>query len=262
MDSFIDLLKNRSEELEEIICQSKKQLSVLPKGKLRIATKRYGPQFYVKTDGEEEVYLTGKQRGLAARLAQRDYSEKVLKQAVRAQRCIKMAIRVCLENPIVAIWTGMHPARRALVEPFEVADEEFVERWSNESYEPKKFDENDISYTTERGERVRSKSEKIIADMLFARGVPYYYEFPLHLPGRGDIYPDFRVLNVRLRREFRLEHFGMMDNPEYAASFLRKMRSYEQSGYFPGDNLLFTMETSREPLRPETVNELIHRFLL
>ena len=262
MDSFIDVLKKREEELEEIIFQCKKQLSELPKGKLRVAARRYGAQYYAKTDGKREVYLTKKQRGLASKLAQRNYCERVLQQAISEQKHLRAMMKTCRENSIVAIWTGMHPARRALVEPFEVTDEEFVERWSNESYEPKKFDENDISYTTERGERVRSKSEKIIADMLFARGVPYYYEFPLHLPGRGDIYPDFRVLNVRLRREFRLEHFGMMDNPEYAASFLRKMRSYEQSGFFPGDNLLFTMETSREPLRPETVNELIHRFLL
>ena len=261
MDSFIDMLKKREDELEELIYRCKKQLSVLPKGTLRVAAKRYGPQYYAKSDGKKEVYLTKKQKGLAERLAQSDYCDKVLRQATREQRLVRMAMKACRENSIEAIWTGMHPARRALVEPFVLTDEEYVARWSSQTYTPRKFNENDISYTTERGERVRSKSEKIIADMLLVRGVPYYYEFPLDMPGWGVIYPDFRVLNVRTRREYRLEHFGMMDNPDYAAGFLRKMKMYEQNGYFPGDNLLFTMETSREPLRPEVVSELIQRFL-
>ena len=47
---------------------------------------------------------------------------------------------------------------------------------------------------TERGERVRSKSEKIIADKLFLQNIPYHYERPIYLKGFGMVYPDFCCL--------------------------------------------------------------------
>lgn len=261
MDPLFAMLKRRDEELAEIIRLSKKQLSTLPEGKLRIATKPYGMQYYARTAGEKEVYLPKGQKTLAMKLAQRDYCEKVLCRALREQKQMRLAMEVSGENAVETIWPGLHPGRKALVKPLVLTNEAYAEWWSSQEFTPRKISDTDISYPTERGERVRSKSEKIIADMLFARGVPYYYEFPLHLTGWGDVYPDFRVLNVRTRKEYRLEHFGMMDNPEYVAGFLRKMRMYEQNGYFPGDNLLFTLETSREPLEPEIVGELIQRFL-
>ncbi|MBR5713112.1 MAG: hypothetical protein IKX54_05905 [Lachnospiraceae bacterium] len=260
MDSLFAALKMRNDELAEVIRASRRQLAGLPEGKLRVAAKPYGMQYYARVGGKE-TYLPAKQRGLAVKLAQRDYCEKVLESAQREQKLLKAAMEVRNAGAIEAIWPGLHPGRKALVEPLVLTDEAYAERWSSQDFTPRKISDNDNSYLTERGERVRSKSEKIIADMLFLRGVPYFYEFPLQLTGWGDVYPDFRVLNVRTRREFRLEHFGMMDNTDYMAGFLRKMRMYEQNGYFPGDNLLFTMETSREPLKPETVSELICRFL-
>ena len=51
---------------------------------------------------------------------------------------------------------------------------------------------------TNNGEIVRSKSEKIIADLLFMLGIPYVYECPLDTPG-GTIYPDFTILDISTR---------------------------------------------------------------
>ena len=61
-----------------------------------------------------------------------------------------------------------------------------------------------------------SKSEIILADLLNRNGIPYRYEYPVHLKGWGKVYPDFTLLDVRKRREIYWEHFGMMDDSEYA----------------------------------------------
>ena len=98
--------------------------------------------------------------------------------------------------------------------------------------------------------------------MLAFRGVPYRYEYPLKIRGWGVFYPDFYALNVRTREEFILEHFGMMDNPEYLRKFMKKTRIYEKNGIYFGNNLLCTFETSADPLDPLAVDELIRRFLL
>lgn len=68
----------------------------------------------------------------------------------------------------------------------------------------------------------------IIADLLNKEGIPYRYEYPIQLNGVGWIYPDFTVLNVRLRKEYYWEHLGMMDDYSYAEKALQKISSYEQ----------------------------------
>ena len=83
-------------------------------------------------------------------------------------------------------------------------------------------------------ERVRSKSEVIIADTLARHGVPYRYEYPLKLKSGRDgafrtIHPDFLCLNVRTRAEFYWEHFGLMDDPDYLERTLAFIRLFKCS---------------------------------
>ena len=49
-----------------------------------------------------------------------------------------------------------------------------------------------LIHRTERGDFGRSKSELVIADKRFARGIDYVYEQPLELEGGRVRYPDSR----------------------------------------------------------------------
>ncbi len=108
------------------------------------------------------------------------------------------------------IYGNLHKARQKLIVPVKETMEEFVHNWEAVRYEGKGFRTDVPEFYTAKGERVRSKSEVIIADALYRKGIPYRYEYPLHLSGVGEIYPDFMVLNVRLRKEMYWEHFGRM----------------------------------------------------
>ena len=121
-------------------------------------------------------------------------------------------------------------------------------------------DENAI--ITEKGEQVRSKSEKIIADKLFMKGIPYVYEQPLYLKGYGYVMPDFKILNVKTRKEFFLEHFGMMDEVEYVRKALRKLETFEKNDIYPGEKLLMTFETSDSPINIKLLDEMVNRYLI
>ncbi len=261
MDSFFAALKKRKQELKDTLEECRHQLENLPEGRLRIAEKPGGPQYYQSGDGKD-TYLRVSDRKTAEQLAQRRYCEKVIRQAQKELKQMESLEAVCQEDFLASLWKEMNPLRRALVQPLDIPDEEYAKAWSEVAYTGKEIDETERTFLTERGETVRSKSEKIIADMLALRGVPYRYEYPLKLRGWGLFYPDFHALNVRTREEFILEHFGMMDNPEYVRKFLRKMRIYERSGIYPGHNLLCTFETSAEPLDSSAVEKLIQRFLI
>ena len=80
--------------------------------------------------------------------------------------------------------------------------------------------------------------------------------------GYGTVYPDFTLLNVRARTEIYLEHFGMMDNPEYAQKAIQKLETYSKNGIYIGKNLLVTFETLRNPLDMKMVEGMLKEFIL
>ena len=149
-------------------------------------------------------------------------------------------------------------------------DEQYAAKWQSVTWSGKSFSPDLPEVFTARGERVRSKSEVIIADTLFRHNIPYRYEFPLQLhrstqntrSSTVTFHPDFLCLNVRTRTEFYWEHFGIMDNPEYSNNAAGKLRLYTENGILPGRNLIITMETQKEPLNIRVLEKLISEFLL
>lgn len=119
---------------------------------------------------------------------------------------------------------------------------------------------NEQMIITEQGERVRSKSEKIIADKLYMLGIPYRYECPALMKGRRGnvtIYPDFTILRMPERREVYFEHFGLMDDADYVNAVMHKLDTYEKNGIYLGINLFFTHETSKRPLNTVVLDRLL-----
>ena len=88
------------------------------------------------------------------------------------------------------------------------------------------------------GYMVRSKSEVIIANMLFDRDIPFKYELPLYAPDGTFYLPDFRI-NWR-GEEFFWEHVGMLHDERYRKHWEIKKRWYDK--HFPG-RLVSTQES-------------------
>lgn len=100
-----------------------------------------------------------------------------------------------------------------------------------------------LIHRTARGEMVRSKSEVIIANLLHAAGVEYAYE--RELTGEivpGTVRPDFTFIDPS-GEPVVWEHLGMLDRPDYRASWERRRAWYEGNGYVLGESL-FTSEES------------------
>ncbi len=77
----------------------------------------------------------------------------------------------------------------------------------------------------------------------------------------GTVYPDFTILHQRLRKEIYWEHLGMMDDAAYAENTFRRLAAYLQSGYFPGDRLMVSWETSLQPLNIRLIQSMIRQML-
>ncbi len=106
-----------------------------------------------------------------------------------------------------------------------------------------------LIHRTSKGHMVRSKSELVIANMLFKAGVPYEYEKALAAPEtrRGKMFPDFNFSDAS-GDLLIWEHFGRMDDPNYVNGRDWKMRWYSDHGYKQGENLFVTEETQSSGL--------------
>nr|MCR5178812.1 hypothetical protein [Lachnospiraceae bacterium] len=163
---------------------------------------------------------------------------------------------------LIHIYDRLKPARKRLVNPIYVDDEQYIQEWRSKEYETLDFYEMKNDFYSENGVRVRSKSELIIANMLEKNRIPYRYEYPLRLKGQVIVRPDFLCLNVRMRKEYIWEHFGMMDNPSYANRNVEKITKYEQNGYSIGENMIMTFETTQCAINPMNIKRIIDQYLL
>ena len=236
-----------------------------PTGNLRVVNNRGNKEYYlcVKNGDTNGKYISKQNIHVAYDIAQRDYELKIIRNANQWKKWVSRCLRTMPGSEIKDVHM-FYKNRQELIVPYELDDVEYVDAWMSAQYKGKQFEEDYYEIITEKGERVRSKSEKIIADKLYMMNIPYRYEFPLELkyPNYRVIYPDFVILNVRERKEYILEHFGMMDCAEYCENAIRKMNLYMKNGYIPGVSIIYTYETSQTPIDIQAINRLLAEYFL
>ena len=205
-DDVRSILKAREDFLKDLIEKKKKSLKETPPGSLWISKCRNKPQYYQyyveKTEIVSRAYIPQEKKDLIHRLAQKSYDEKVLREAEKESRVLQHALVYYGGKTIDGIFEKLPKVRQEIVDPIEKSREEFVREWNAFTYIGKGFAEDAAELFTYRGERVRSKSELIIANILFRNSIPYRYECPIELDGSGTVYPDFTVLNTDRRKEY------------------------------------------------------------
>ena len=247
-----------------MIQQKRKELEGVPEGKLRCKLNRSRQEYYwVKDTGDTTgQYIPVGQSELKSALAQKAYDQKVLDYSEGEYKRICALEKYREAHPLESAYEQYSPARKALVRPIVLSDEEYITRWKSRQHTVLGFEEGAPEFYTKAGLRVRSKSEIIIAERLDDLVLPYIFEFPVYLPDRGWVFPDFTILNVRLRKAYLWEHLGRMDDPGYLVSNISKLKSYEKEGYYMGDNLIVTFETKDSPIDTRQVDRLIKHFLM
>ena len=270
-------IEKRLAELQNLLFTKKKSYEKAPQGRIRISQNSGHPEYYLLTErgSLRGKYLPHSQKTLARQLAQKDYDARLIKLLQKEISALQNYMKQTSNGrAIPELYDSLCPARRSLITPAILTNEQYAARWQDISWKGRPFASDAPYICTARGERVRSKSEVIIADTLFRYNIPYRYEFPITLKRitpddiRRDfgssitLYPDFLCLNTRTRTEFYWEHFGLMDDPAYSNNAAGKLRLYTENGLLPGRNLIITMETQTEPPSIKALEKLIEEFLL
>lgn len=263
MKGLLELLYEEQKRLETIVEKVKSRLIEAPTGTLRMSKSHNKLQYY-RCCGEKKsgIYINKNNIEMAKKLAQKTYDEKVLKLAEKRLSQIRKITKDYSENEIDEIYLNERAERQELIEPVELTWEQKIEEWKSREYKDKGFRDETPIILTERGERVRSKSEKILADYFYRNGIEYKYECPLYLNGIGTVYPDFTFLSQKTGEEIYWEHNGKVDDPAYARNMVKKIQAYENNGIWQGEKLILTYETEQTILNTGKIEQLVKRYLL
>lgn len=261
----------REQTLAKLVETKRRQLDNAPPGYLRIVpirgnTRYYHVQFSKTKEGERtSTYLSKKNDfQMVRRLAQKAYDARVLKTAEQELRAWEALARYFPDMSAEEVYATLSPARQKLVTPIRLTDEEYRAQWEAVTWEPGYFKPESPYYKTDRGERVRSKSEQLIANLLYRLGIPYRYEYPVTVlvDGQRQTWrPDFLILDVRNRKEYYLEHFGLLGDEDYARNAIRKMNVYEENGIYEGSSIIYSFESNLAPLDIRALERKVRRLL-
>lgn len=253
--------KRRLKELYLIQDKLEKRLKTYPEGKLHIVRSGSRVQYYLRTDSKDKsgTYLSKKEDKKIRTYLQKKYDEATIKQINSEIKNLEHILKR-VNSDLRKNYSDYPQEIKQYIVPVDVSDEDYIKEWLSIPYARKSILEDLPVYFTDRGERVRSKSELNIANMLNKMNVPYKYECPIRLSNGKIIHPDFTVLDVKKRREIYWEHRGMMDDRMYLKHAIERVKEYGKSGIYVGDNLLLTEETSTLPLGTNEIERLIRHF--
>lgn len=266
-DSIIPLVDKRLEEIDAAISLLQRRLKKSPEGVLYGSRSHSKWQWQHLLDSGRRLYLPQSEMNLIKGLAQKKYDGKVLSDLLKQRDALNRFRKAYVPSNGEIAYDSMPAEWQAVVEPLIPQCDAFIESWVRVRYKGKGIEGGGLK--TGNGELVRSKSEIIIANVLAGMNIPYRYEFP-HVMKVDDgvecrnvkFYPDFTCLNVRTRKEVLWEHFGLMDNPDYAQNALGKLDVYQRNGFEYGKNFIFSFETKVQALDVQKVKTIAERFLV
>ena len=131
-----------------------------------------------------------------------------------------------------------------------------------------KFLEEGLIHRTDAGDLVRSKSEVIIADKLYAKNIEYAYERRLEGSDGSWRYPDFTIEDDETGETIYWEHLGLIGDAEYRKRWERKLAWYRKQKILqpeePGERMATLLVTQDDPkggIDSAAISALINRHL-
>lgn len=256
----IRVLEDEIKNLEKVNSEAKRHIRKSEKHNLTTRKIRGCYRYYL-----DDKYAGKDKLGTVKALAEQEYYRKLLKDTgVLLEKAKSYKMSCEKHNPCMA-FRSLHEGKRKLITPMVDDIDELIEKFEKEEYKGLPFEENQNVFYTAKGECVRSKTEKIIADTLHRKGIHYKYERPLELEvsaGQKKLfYPDFTVMRKSNGRIVYIEHFGMLDNPSYYNNTLNKLNVFEKNNLLIGSDVLIIHETSYAPINTKVLEMYIDMFL-
>jgi hypothetical protein len=142
---------------------------------------------------------------------------------------------------------------------------EELKEWACEEYAKNGKELPKLANITVTGEKVRSKGEVIIYNMLVYYGIPFRYDSRLELIDANGFkvtrYPDFAI-QTKSGRVIYWEHLGPLEKEDYYNNFIEKIMLYHINGICAGDNLILTANRIGGSINTKAIEDIIKYCIL
>ena len=251
-------MTERFASLSVTIASLEKQLSSFPEGFISVKRINGHIYYYLSKYNCQSRTLGENDSALIKLLVQKSYVTRALKAAKEEAEALQKALKKYPSTVAEDIYLKLSAGRKEFATPIFFTDEECARNWLSIPFTPKPFSKDAPEYYTAKGERVRSKSEVIIADRLFAKGIPYKYECPF-LTRNGIIHPDYTILRLSDRKILYHEHCGKMGDHGYVSDMLDRVDLYAHENIYVGDRLFLTFESEDHPFDLSYLDDFIEK---
>lgn len=255
--TVFEIMDARYTFLSKTISSLKKKKDLYPEGSINIRPNVSGFSYYLYKD-KSFKYLSKKDTDLVKQLIQKDLVSKAIKTAQKEAAVLQKLISEYPREVIEDLYDHLPEGRKKYASPLFLDNEEYAQYWLSIPFTPKPVGEDVPDFYTKKGEHVRSKSEVIIGDRLYAKGIPYKYECPLKV-GNDIIHPDFTILRLSDRKILYHEHCGKMGDKSYVEDMVGRVNQYGKAGIYCGDRLCFSFESSDHPLDISWLDDFIEK---
>lgn len=256
---YYQQLVAESKRLEAQIKQLQNELERYPEGKLQCRPNGKYQKWFVN-DGHNTIYIPCKQHHLLPQYAAHEYLSCYIDDLTHQKQLIDSYLFSYSKHiSKTDKFLSKHPQVKQLLQPYFTESQDHpsqIKAWLNTPFESNPLHQKQLIHNCPSGHKVRSKSESMIATLLYSYKIPFKYECPLFL---GDMvfYPDFTIMHPITLDIYYWEHFGLMDEPSYVNNATGKMQKYALNGILPSKNLIITCETKASPLDYNTVISII-----
>ena len=255
---FYQEILKRKKVLENQIQQLKQKLAQYPAGHMIcVRNGKYIKNIHVH-DGIQ-TNIPKKNINLVKELAEKKYFSARLEDLLNEQSAVNTFLEHYQPYPSKTQQLMNHPIYQKVITSSMTPLSDELEKWAKDSYEKNPAYPEQLRHSCLSRQKVRSKSEVLIAQALFLHQIPFRYECALKL---NDLtfFPDFTIRHPETGQFFYWEHFGRMDSLSYSQNAFQKLQIYSANGYIPTIHLITSYETQNHPLTTETIENLIQQY--
>ena len=242
------------------ISSLERAIEKLPEGNLEFNKNGTGFRHF-KAVSKKRTYLPKKEWKTVEDLAKKKYLQMLLRNARYEKNAIGKYLNAHSNRDYAQELLTNNPHLEEILRPLFKPMDEALQKWAEADYPSTAGHPENLIHPGPKGILYRSKSEAMIAYVLYKNRIPFRYEWDK--PINGITYHiDFTIRHPKTGELIYWEHCGMMDRSGYVANIERKISAYESAGIFPDRNLILTYESEHFPFEIGMAEEIVKRWFL
>ncbi len=254
-------MQQDKQELEAKIREVDLLLAGLPDGRIQYSKSDSRDRWFYTLHGQRHA-LTKKDQPLTVLLALKSYRLRLRAQYQAEPDAANAYLQKYEQRPKRTVDALLaRPAYREILQDHLVPLQAELDAWMHADYEQNPVNAEDRKIPTACGLLVRSKSEAVICDALYANHIPFRYDSRMDF-GNVTRYPDFVIRHPKTGEFYIWEHLGKMDSPRYSTGTFQKLALYNKNGWLLTRNLILTAESDQNPLDFRYVANLIRFYFI